>query len=595
MKFLKIFLAALLACIVSSVFGLLIWVVVIFGAIGSLGMEQPVQVTPNSVLKITLDEGFTEAPTSDPLAQIDFNTFEVRPTITLLQTLAAIESATYDDNIKCIYLRPSIYSTVGAAAVEEIRGALLKFKESGKPIIAYNDMYSQVGYYLSSVADKVYLQPEGMVMWQGMSSNPMFYKGLLDKLDISVEVFRPTACRYKSAVEPYILDKMSDENRAQMQQLLTSMWGTIASDVALARGLTLDQVNSFADNLDCFDADGALESRMVDELIYEDQLTEIFEELGVEVSKRDKSINSIEFADYITSTSLAYRSIGADKVAIIYAEGTIVDGDGYEAKVYGDATAALVKKARYDKGIKAVVLRVNSPGGSALASDVMWRELELLRHEKPLVVSMGSYAASGGYYISAPADIIVANRLTVTGSIGVFGMLPNLDKSLKNKLGITVDNVSTNSSSNFMSPMQKMSQFEQRVMIKSVDKVYDHFTELVSEGRNLPLDDVLEIAQGRVWSGADAVELGLADKVGGFHDAINLAINKAGIADNYRIVELSSDPTGLAALFATAQTKIKAFVGEVPLVDEYERVREVLSPINTEHGLVSYRPYNVTF
>ncbi len=599
MKFFKLFCAALLACLASGVIGFFLWIIVIFATVGIFSKDSSVTVSPNSILKITLSESFSEAPSTDPMSQIDFSIMEIRPSLTLLDILRAIEAAAADDNIEGIYLRPSLYSTVGSASLEEIRSALVEFKKSGKFIIAYNDIYTQGGYYLASVADKIYAQPEGMLSWQGMATNTMFYKGLLDKLNVSVDVFRPTACRYKSAVEPFIMNKMSDENRAQMSELMDDMWSVIAGDVALSRGLSVDQVNYVADNLLCAEVEGALEARMIDGLIYEDQLPEIFRQAGADIDAEDDKINVIGLSDYVAATSLSLQNIGADKVAIIYAEGNIVDGKGGDGKVYGDSTAETIRKARRDESIKAVVLRVNSPGGSALASDVMWRELELLRSEKPLIVSMGSYAASGGYYISAPADAIVADRLTLTGSIGVFGMIPNIEKGLSTKLGITFDGVKTNSSADFMTTLNGMSPFEKSVMLKSVDKVYTHFTSLVSEGRNLPLETVLEIAQGRVWSGSQAVELGLADDIGGLNNALSIAIDKAGIGENYRIIEMVDTQTGLAAILAEMNVTAKAAVKSLflapssPLLGEYQALREALSPLEVKQGLLMYSPYSV--
>ncbi len=598
MKFLKIFWATLLACVISSVVGILIWVGVIGSFIGSLNAQSEVVIEPNSILRIDLSECFTEAPVSDPLAQIDFATMELKPTLTLLSALRAIEAAAYDSNIEAILISPSIYSEIPTAALQEMREALGEFKAvSGKPILAYTTNYTQGGYYFATVADQVYAQPEGMILWQGMATSTMFYKGLFDKLDISVEVFRPTVCRYKSAVEPYILNKMSPENRAQMDQLISSIWEVIASEVALSRGLTLEDVNRIADNLECMDVADALKARMIDGLIYQDQLPALFREQGAEISDNDNEVNYIGFADYAAAKSLTQQNIGADKVAIIYAEGAIVDGEGYDAKVYGDATAKIIRDARYDDDIKAVVLRVNSPGGSALASDVMWRELELLRAEKPLIVSMSNYAASGGYYISAPADIIIANPVTITGSIGVYSMIPNVEAALKSKLGITFDGVETNASADFLKSMKSMNQFEKRMMVKNVDKVYTRFTGLVSEGRNLPLDDVLEIAQGRVWSGSDAVELGLADRTGGLRDAVAVAVNRANIADNYRIVELMGEPTGIAALFATTEAKIRAMImgntAATPLTNEYTEIMKAMEPLQSRDGMIMYSPYRV--
>lgn len=592
MKFIKVFWAAFLGCVISGVIGFVLWIVVIVSMVGSLGAVSTVIVEPNSILRIELSETFTDAPVSDPFSQIDFMTMDLKPSISLLAALTAIEAAAEDDNIAGIYLNISPMMALSSATIEELRTAIELFKESGKFVVAYNDTYTQGGYYLSTIADKVYVQPEGMILWKGMATNTMFFKGLLDKLDISVDVFRPTACRYKSAVEPFIMDKMSTENRAQMQTLINSMWSTVAGDVALDRGLTLEQVNEVADNLDCFDVDAALEARMVDGLIYEDQLRDAFCSEGYKIDEGDQ-INYINFADYIALNGKPLHSFGAPKVAIIYAEGSIVDGEGSDAKVYGATTAQIIRDARLDESIEAVVLRVNSPGGSALASDVMWRELELLRQEKPLVVSMGGYAASGGYYISAPADIIVANRLTLTGSIGVFGLIPNIESGLKNKLGVTFDGVKTNSSADFMSRSRTLTPAERKVMLKSVDKVYTQFTTLVSEGRNLPLSDVLEIAQGRVWSGTEAVELGLADNIGGLRSAIALAVTKAGISENFRIVELLGEPTGLAAIISGLEASIKAAIKQNPLQGHYEEIQSTLDLLDTQHGLLMYSPYSV--
>ncbi len=594
MKFMKIFCAALLACVVSSLLGFFFWAIVIGVAIGSSSSGEK-EILPNSILKITFAENFTEAPSSDPFSQFDYSTMEIRPSFTLLNTLKAIELAAEDDNIEGIYLRPSATSTIGLGALEEIRAALVDFKKSGKFIIAYNDIYSQSGYYLASVADEVYVQPQGSIMWQGMATNTMFFKGLLDKLDVSVEVFRPTACRYKSAVEPFILDKMSNENRAQMQQLLGSMWSTIVSEVSLSRGLSVEQLNEAADKLVSFNVEAALEAGIVDGLIFEDQLPAIFREAGADIDEDDSKINYINFADYLSSATLDLQTIGADKVAIIYAEGSIVDGKGGNGKVYGDTTAETIRKARLDESIKAVVLRVNSPGGSALASDIMWRELELLRSEKPLIVSMGSLAASGGYYISAPADAILANKMTLTGSIGVFGLVPNVEKALSSKMGLTFDGVQTNSSADFMTSFNGMTPFQKSVMLKSVDQVYERFTSLVSSGRNLPLDDVLEIAQGRVWSGTEALEIGLTDEIGGLRSAIAVAVDKAGIAENYRVVEMVDEPTGFAALFSELQIHAKALIGinNDPLFEEYQQIKNAIEPIQTDHGLLMYSPYRI--
>lgn len=599
MNFWKTFFAAFLAIIASSVFSFIFALMVIGGVMASMG-ESPIEVKEGSVLKIDLAAQINDKPTTDPLAQIDFSTMETTPTLSLLQVLCAIEAAADDDNIEGIYIEPSGLG-VSMANLEEIRNALIQFKESGKFIIAYNSIFSQSGYYISSVADKIYLEPEGSLSWQGLASNIMFYKGLLDKLDIKVEVFRPTVCKYKSAVEPYIRSNMSEPNRLQMEQILGSFWSVIAQDVADARGLTLDEVNAFADNLIGMDPEAALEAKMVDGLIYEDQLGAIYEDLGVELDEDSEKPNYISLNDYATLHGSPVAEFSADKVAIIYAEGSIVDGEGGKAgNIFGNSTAATIRKARLDDDIKAVVLRVNSPGGSALASDIMWREIELLREVKPVIVSMGGAAASGGYYISAPADAIIADKLTVTGSIGVFGMMPNVEDALQSKLGITTDTAKSNTHADFMQSLKGLSSYERQVILKSVDKVYERFTSLVAEGRNLELDHVLDIAQGRVWSGQDAIEIGLVDSIGGLKDAIMLAATRANIADKFRITEILDEPTGLAAILAQFEASVSAKFAKAQtpseldlLMESYKKVHEALAPITTKDGMVMYYPYSI--
>ncbi len=594
MKFLKIFFAALLASLVSGVLGMLLWVIVIVCSLTSIGASSVVAHNEPTILKIELADIYSDAPEANPFALIDFRSMKMRSSISMLGILKAIESAADDDYIEGIYLNISSYNTMPAASIEELRSALELFKQSGKFVIAYSDNYTQGAYYLSSVADKVYLQPEGMIQWQGMSTYSPFFKGLFDKLDISVEVFRPTTCRYKSAVEPYIMEGMSPENRAQMQQLIGSMWNTLTSQVALSRGLPLEEVERIAQELECMSSDEALKLKMVDALIYEDQLPDIFRNAGASLPTKDIDINYISLSSYISIlTSTESFSYNADKVGIIYAEGNIVDGEGDEAGyVYGDSTAEIIRSARFDDAIKVVVLRINSPGGSALAADVMWREVELLCQAKPVIVSMGGYAASGGYYIAAPADFILADRLTLTGSIGVFGLVPNLERGLKNKLGVTFDGVATSPSASFMRTYGALSPLEKKRMGQSVDKVYDHFTSLVSQGRNIPLDEVLEIAQGRVWSGEEAAQLGLVDAVGGLREAIAVAVERAGISDNYRIVELLGEPTGINALFTGVSAAINSAI-EANTTPLERQLQKVTRQVETPNGIMMYSPYRV--
>ena len=584
MNFVKTFLAGLLAVIVGTFLVFFLWIFILLGIAGS--MEKSVAVHPESILKIDFSEVLTDAPSSDPLAGIDLMTLQTTRQLSLFKVLRAIEAAGADDRIKGIYLRMNGGGGVtGSALLEELREALLEFKQSGKFIVAYNETYSQGQYYLASVADKIYLQPEGGMEWSGLASDVMFYKGLLDKLDLRAEVFRPTACKYKSAVEPFILDKMSAANREQMQALVNSMWGTISGAVCESRGIDSVKMRRITDNLQVTLPEEALEYGFVDSLLYEDQMEDVFAELGV-----SDDYDFITLGDYASQVGADLKNISADQVAIVYADGQIVDGEGYGKEIYGNTLAAKIAGVRDDEKVKAVVLRVNSPG-SALASDVIWREVELLRAEKPVVVSMGSYAASGGYYISCPADVIVADKLTLTGSIGVFGMILDTREALKNKLGITIDGVQSNASSSFLAT-QPLTPVQRSMIMRGVDKVYTTFTNDVAEGRNLPIEKVLDIAGGRVWSGADALGIGLIDTYGGLKTAIALAVDKADLGDNYRVTEVTETPTGFAAFIASLNMSVReAFTrSELGLMmKDYNTVREAFR----QQGVLMYSPYKV--
>lgn len=588
MNFVKTFLAGLLAVVVGMFLVFFLWIFLLLGIAGS--MEKSVAVYPESILKIDFSEMLTDAPSSDPLAGIDVTTLQSMPQLSLFKALRALEAAAADDRIKGIYLRMNGTGGIaGTALLEELREALEEFKQSGKFVVAYNETYSQGQYYLASVADRIYLQPEGGMDWSGLASNVTFYKGLLDKLDLNVEIFRPTACRYKSAVEPFILEKMSPSNREQMQALVNSMWGTISGAVCAARGIDSVEMRRITDNLEVTLADEALKYGFVDELLYEDQMNDVFDSLGVESDGGDYRF--VTLGEYAAQVGADLKNISADRVAIVYADGQIVDGEGYGREIYGNTLAAKLADVRRDDQVKAVVVRVNSPGGSALASDVIWREMELLRAEKPVVVSMGSYAASGGYYISCPADVIVADRLTLTGSIGVFGMILDPRDALKNKLGITIDGVQSNRSSDFLGK-GPLTPVQRAMIMRGVDRVYTTFTNDVSEGRNLPIERVLEIAGGRVWSGEEALGIGLVDACGGLKTAIALAVDKAELGENYRVVEVTEQPTGLAAVLASLSRSVRASFTRSELGDmmkEYETVREALS----QQGIVMYSPYRV--
>lgn len=591
MNFIKTFLAGLLAFVVGSFLFFFLWIVILVGIAGS--MEKSVVVHPSSILKIDFSETLTDSPSTDPLGAIDLMTMRTKRNLPLFKALRAVEAARDDERIKGIYLRLNGDGGVeGMALLEELREAIAEFKTSGKFVVAYNETYSQGQYYFASVADSIYMQPQGGMEWAGLAMNIMFYKGLFDKLDLKAEVFRPTACKYKSAVEPYITDKMSPANREQSQELVSSIWNTLAQTVAEARGIDASALDRIADRLEVSLADEALEHGFVDGLLFEDQMNDVFAELGVETN-RDGDYEFISLGDYAAQVSADLKNITADEVAIVYADGAIVDGEGGGKQVYGNTLAATLADVRADEKVKAVVLRVNSPGGSALASDVIWREMELLRAEKPVVVSMGSYAASGGYYISCPADVIVADKMTLTGSIGVFGMFLDTREALKNKLGITIDGVKSNASADFAATAP-LTPLQRAMIMRGVDRVYETFTTYVAEGRNLPLEKVLDIAGGRVWTGADALGIGLIDTYGGLKTAIALAVDKAGLGDSYRVTEVIDIPTGLGAFLSSLNVSVREAFTRSSLglmMEQYDRVREAAS----QQGVIMYCPYKYDF
>ena len=600
MNFFKTFLASLLAVLVGAFLFFFFGFVLLAGLVGVFSAKTAVEVPSEAVLRIDLSEVITDAPSNDPLAGLDLATLQRTPQLSLFSALRAIEAAQDDERIRGIYLRMNGGGGVaGTALLEELREALAAFKASGKFIVAYNEVYSQGQYYLASVADRIYIQPEGGMDWSGLSASVMFYKGLFDKLDLKAEVFRPTACRYKSAVEPYILDRMSDANREQMQELVNSLWGTISGDVARARGIDSVKMQRLTDALAVSLPEDALREGFVDGVIYEDQMRGVFAELPDEYSDLlfidcgDKLIVPGMSDIHVHAPQYAFRGLGMDLELLEWLNTHTFPeeaGQGSGDAVYGNSLAAQLRELREDDAVKAVVVRVNSPGGSALASDVIWREMELLRAEKPVVVSMGSYAASGGYYISCPADVIVADRTTLTGSIGVFGMFLNPIDALKNKLGITLDGVRSNTSAG-MGSYTALTPSERASIMRGVDKVYTTFTGHVAEGRNLPVEWVLEIAGGRVWSGADALEIGLVDALGGLKTAIALAVDKAGLTD-YRVVEVLETPSGLAAMLTAMNVSVRKLFTRSELASvmgEYEKVREA----TRLQGILMYTPWKV--
>ena len=534
MKFSKVLLAAFLGTLIALVVNFFIKVGVVTSMISSLSTETETisKPKPNSVLYMKLNYDIPDRTTDNPFSAINFQTMESLDATGLNDILRNIERAKTDPNIKGIYMELSSIPT-STATLQEIRDKLIEFKESGKFLVTYGESYSQSAYYVASVADKIFINPEGALDLHGMASQITFYKHLFDKLDIEMQIVRGPNNRFKSAVEPYFLDKMSEANREQMDKLLGTVWGQILLGISQNRNISVEQLNHIADNLDTyFDAHKALEYGLVDNLYYKDQ---VLEELkGLTGSNKD--INAIGNANY--AKSFKDKNLSKNEVAVIYASGQIFDGKGNEEQnIYSENLSKTIRKAREDENVKAVVLRVNSPGGSAVASAIIGRELDLTKQVKPVIVSMGNYAASGGYWISAKADYIFADPTTLTGSIGVFGTVPNLQGFLNDKVGLTFDVAKTNENADFGTLSQPLTEFQYGKLQEMVVKTYNDFTGRVAEGRGLTQIYVDSIGQGRVWAGADAIKIGLVDQLGDMEDAIAYAVQKAELGSDYKVTE----------------------------------------------------------
>ncbi len=585
----KVFLASLLAVVAGSVVSVLFWIF-LFSGISTIMAPEVKSVPEKAILHINLNESLVDAPSKNPMGTFDLMSMTQTSQLTIYDALRALESAAKDERIEGIYINMVGGGSANMTLLEELRAAIIQFKQSGKWVVAYNETYSQGVYYISSVADKVYMQPEGTFDWSGLEMSTIFFKGLFDKLGLKVDILRPTACKYKSAVEPYFLTEMSDENREQMQELANQMWGVIVDGVAESRGVSAEELNRLADELAVVLPSQALEHKLIDGVKYADQMEALFEEeYGIEEPE------FVSLGDYASSLITDPKRASAPKVAIVYANGDVIDGSGSDDNIYGYTLSQTLREVAEDDDIKSVVLRVNSPGGSALASDLIWREMENLKAKKPVIVSMGSYAASGGYYISAPADAIVADRSTLTGSIGVFGMMPSFGDALEDKLGITVDAVKTNANAGMGNGFEALSSTQYRAMMQGVDRVYERFTSLVAEGRNLTIERVLEIAEGRVWSGEQAQKIGLVDTCGGLTSALAIAIDKAELGDNYQVVEVVDEADGWMAMLNSLGVKARqamtsrSELGE--LYNEYRRLEQMVG----KEGIYTVCPYIFRF
>lgn len=534
-EFLKFTFASVIGVILASVVFTILGIITLVGMVASADTETTVK--DNSVFVLDFKGNLSERVQENPFQQLLGNESEAYG---LEDVLASIKKAKENDKIKGIYLQPSYLST-SFASLEEIRNALLDFKESGKFIVAYADQYTQGMYYLSSVADKVIVNPQGSIGWHGLASQPIFFKDLLDKIGVDVQVFKVGT--YKSAVEPFIATEMSPANREQVTVFMESIWNNILNDVSASRQISPDSLNAYADKyMDFRQATDYVKCGLADTLMYKDGVLSYLKQLTDR--EEDDKVNSLFIEDMINVKKNVPKDKSGNAIAVYYAVGEIVDtapsSTGTQEVIDGQKVARDLRRLREDDNVKAVVLRVNSPGGSAYASEQIWHEVVRLKEKKPVVVSMGDYAASGGYYISCAATAIYADATTLTGSIGIFGMIPSGEKLFKDKLGLDFDVVKTNKMSDMgaglgMLATRPFNAAEQEVLQNYVNDGYKLFVNRCSEGRNMPVEAIEKIAEGRVWTGEMAKELGLVDELGGIDKALEAAAGLAGI-ENYSVI-----------------------------------------------------------
>ncbi len=582
-SFFKYVLATVTVIIICSLLMILVIIGIVTSMVSSVSSGKDTVTPSNAVLLITLDHTITEKTEPNPFEGLDMPGYSGLKSLGLNDMLGRIKAAKEDSNIKGVYLNVAGVNT-GFASMKAIRDALLDFKESGKFIMAYSENYTQKGYYLSSVADQVYLHPEGGLDFRGLASSVMFLKDALDKLGIDMQVLKVGT--YKSAVEPYMMNSMSPANREQVNSYLGSIYETFVQDIAASRKLTADSVKGIANTFAIQQPEDAVKVHFVDSLLYKDELlTKVRQRLDV---AEKTEIPVISILDYKNKPATGKAT--GDRIAVLYAYGAIVDGEGTTGEIGGDKLSRELRELREDDKVKAVVMRVNSPGGSALASDIIWREVELTKKVKPVMVSMGDYAASGGYYISAAADSIFADPTTLTGSIGVFGVIPSFQKLFNEKLGVHFDAVKTAKFADMDVDMDRpLSEEEKNIIQGSVNRVYQVFMKRVADGRNMSIANVDSIGQGRVWTGAQAVELKLVDRLASLDEAIKAAAQKAKITD-YRVAEYPRSKDPFAEIWSVSKEKVKAMMIDEELGDYGKYLKELKKAVG-HTGIQARIPY----
>lgn len=583
-QFFGAFFGSILGIIIATVLAVVIVIAVVKSSFNDAFKEkEETSVSkPNSVLKLVMEGEIMDRERQNPFKQFGGGgPFGDNNGLGLNTLVEKIHGAAEDKNIKGIYLYIKNFHA-GTATVLELRNALEDFRKTGKFIYAYSENYSQREYYLASVGTKVFLNPQGNFDWKGLGASLMFFKHTFEKLDLEMQVFRHG--KFKSAVEPFMLDKMSQANRYQSEIFLNSIWNTILNSISKDRHLSVDELNRMANNLEIRFPEDAL-GKFVDALAYEDEVvSELKKKIGM------KETEKLKFLDFEKYEAKEEAKLKADKIAVVYANGSISSGEGNDEEVGSERLVRALREARLDTKVKAIVLRVNSPGGSALASDVIWREVTLAKKAKPVVVSMGNLAASGGYYISCAADKIFAEPNTITGSIGVFGLIPNMQKLLENKLGITIDTVNTNKYSD-IGGLRPLTQKEMEYIQSSVEKVYDTFTKRVAEGRHISQAEVDSIGQGRVWTGADAIKIKLVDELGDLDDAVTYAAKQAKIKE-YKLLELPRQKNPFDELFGKKESEFETRMLKRNLGSVYVYFKQLQNVLNMQ-GVQARLPFEL--
>jgi protease-4 len=514
----------------ATVLGIFLFIFMFFILLAAIAAategKKTISVPPNSILKLDLNYDIPEKTTDNPFQDFDFSSFKPKKVIGLNDVLSTIEQAKNDKNIVGIYL-PMGINTNGFATLEVIRNKLQDFKKSGKFIFAYGVITTQKSYYLATVADKIYLDQNGFLELRGLGTQIAYFKNAFEKAGVEVQDFHVGT--YKSAIEPFTRSNMSDANRLQLNIILTSLQNHMIKGISAARNISSEQLQSILDSLKATNAIECKNLRLIDDALYYDQFLDKLKDKTSAASTLDLEI--IEFEKYARNVQKESVSTSSNKIAVLVLEGAIVDGKGEEDEIGGERVSKLIRKLREDEKVKAIVMRVNSPGGSAIASDLIWREVTLAKAAKPLVVSFGDLAASGGYYISCAADRIFTQPNTLTGSIGVFGFIPNFKKLLNEKMGITTDEVAVSKHANFGGGTKPLDAFESSVVQKQVEQIYFTFRQRVADGRKSDTASIEKVAQGRVWTGEQAIERNLADEIGSLEDAIAFAAKKASLKD----------------------------------------------------------------